>query len=286
MQLETGVQHSPGEKRRFPNHDETYILDALNPLGCRLGYRFVNDNDEAHHVLCRWPEQKFPLKVCVSQDYGFLFTPLELKLLSQSVQKILLQIQNVDPERFKFVFVPERYQADIIIKWRRSESAGLNHCYPEINKENHIRFAEMIINIPLNVNENNLAQSRITMNVMHNMLHALGVLGHSENPMDTAHKEWSPRQQLLTERDIQTLRLLYQYPTGTSKKEMLADSQEDCHSDANIMAETTLLEAVLRPAGHKEHVRMAYSISKRISLDALRLTVESEKASSRTKGQV
>lgn len=194
--------------------EETYIFQALSTSGIRRGFHQVDEVDD-NTFVSRWPENKFPLKIFIGPDYGYLFSPLELKQLSQIMQNALIRIQNVDPDTFKFTWVPERQQADIIIKFRRMETSFLSHCTPEIGKEKQITKAEVTINVC-----KNLSHSRILQDMVHNLLHALGIHGHSDNALDSGAKDWTPQQQILTPRDIKTLQLLYRCPLAMTKREL------------------------------------------------------------------
>ncbi len=193
---------------------DTYIMSALNPSSGRQKYGITEDLEDQAFV-CRWPENRFPLKVFLEADYGYLFNPKELKQVTGIVQNVLGQIEEVDRDFFRFAMVKDRFHADIAIKLRRSETPLSSHCYPEIGREKQIRHAEIILHIPKTMNAD-----RIMLDVAHNLLHALGVFGHSNNSMDTGAAEWTPQQRVLTPRDIMTLQLLYRCPIAMTRHDL------------------------------------------------------------------
>ncbi len=224
--------------------EETYILAALNNGQGYAGGYYVDGEVKDNAFISRWPENKFPLKIFIGADYGYLFTPVEIKQLTQVVQNVINRIESVDPECFQFHITPDRFSADIIIKFRRAENALNNHCYPEIGRERQIKNAELIIHISRSQVGSNLSHSRIYLAIMHNMLHALGIYGHSANPGDTSFKEWTPQQQILTQRDIKTLQLLYRCPLGMKKKDLLL-LWEDYRKKYLSLPMNAMLEAII-----------------------------------------
>jgi predicted Zn-dependent protease len=202
--------------------EDTYIQSAFFPTGMKHGYQ-LNKNTIAsdQDFIARWPEDKFPLRVYMSPDFGYLFNPIELKLLNQIVQNALTRIQAVNPDCFQFNIVTDRHMADIVIKFRRTDGALLGHCVPELGREKQITSADININIPKNITGENITHPRVLIDVLHNLLHALGIYGHSENPLDSSYKDWNAQQQLLTPRDIKTLLLLYRCPLAMQKKDLM-----------------------------------------------------------------
>lgn len=200
--------------------EDSYILEAFNTQGSMYGHRTPLGNDDLAFIS-RWPENQFPLKVFAGPDYGYLFNPLELKQLAQMVQNALGRIQTLDPEGFRFLMVADRNEADVFFKWRRCESSVLSHCTPDIGREKQIKRAEIVISIPKSQADSYAIQSRMTLAVYHNLLHALGIWGHSNNVLDSGAKEWSLQQQALTVRDVNTLKLLYRCPLAITRKDFM-----------------------------------------------------------------
>jgi hypothetical protein len=216
--------------------EETYILEALKTNNGKHGYQsYVAEEIPDDAYVSRWPENKLPLKVYAGPDYGYLFSPLELKQLAQIVQSALLRLQEVNPDVFQFTLVTDRRYADVVMKFRRSENSSMSHCIPEIGREKQIVGAEIILNIP-----RTLSHSRVLLEVVHNMLHALGVSGHSDHSLDTAAREWSPSQQILTLRDVKTLQFLYRCPIGMTKRDLTLLWQEYQNKHLVISGNSTL----------------------------------------------
>lgn len=200
--------------------EETYILEALFPQGAKHGYQ-INTEKNDLAFIARWTEDKFPLKICVGPDYGYLFNPLEMKILSQSVQEVLNRIHQLDPYFFNFVIVPDRLAADVLVKFRRTNGTLSGCCNQEIGREKQLTSADVIIHIPKSMTCEQIAHPKVLLTIAHNLLHALGIYGHSSSPADTTHKEWTSQQQLITPRDGQTLSLLYRCPLAITQKDLL-----------------------------------------------------------------
>lgn len=194
--------------------EETYIFNALSPSG-KYGSPLKMDEPHETAFVSRWPENKFPLKVFIGADYGYLFTPNELKQITQIVQNALLRFHSIHPACFRFTLVNEREDADVVLKCRRSAWPGSQHCTPEMGQAKQLQRAEITLCIPKNA-----PHPKILLEVVHNLLHALGVYGHSNNATDSGTKDWSPEQQVLTSRDIKTLLLLYRCPLALTKKDL------------------------------------------------------------------
>lgn len=193
--------------------EETYILQAFH-APFQSAYRLCEEDHEQAY-LTRWADTSFPLKVYFSPDYGFLFNPIELKQLAEVLRQTLNRFQQVDPNQFSFILVQDRAVADIVFKWRKCDGFAFGHCAPVIGREHQLKQADIIISIPKHLqSSNNLIHPQIRLDMAHNMLHALGINGHSMRASDTGYKTWNNQQQLLTPRDIKTLRLLYRCPIG------------------------------------------------------------------------
>ncbi len=195
--------------------EDTYIINALNSSNIRHGYQ-LNDEIAEEAFISRWPDNKFPLKIFIAPDYGVLLSPKELRQVTQICQDALARIQAINPECFQFNIIEARHQADIVVKFRRSEELTNSHNYPQIGPEKQIQKAEMTLNIPKAIEE-----EQILKDMMHNLLHALGVYGHSDYEFDCAYSPTSSKQQILTVRDIKTLQLLYRCPIGMTKKDLM-----------------------------------------------------------------
>ncbi len=225
--------------------EETYIWQALHPQGHPQAEIPLREDAIADTAcVVRWPLDKFPLKIYVGPDTGYLFSPSEMKQLLQNVKTILMQFHSVNPSCFQFKLVPERQMANILLKFRKTEIPIHSTCFPEIGSEKQIKRVDITLNIPKSIVGNNFSHSKIMLDTLHAMLHALGVYGHSSNPFDATYKNWNPQQQLMTSRDSQTLQLLYRCPLGISKRDLML-LWEDYYQKHLLMPANSMLEAIL-----------------------------------------
>jgi hypothetical protein len=219
---------------------ETYIGQALH--GAANPLAFCSPNEAADHTtVSRWQHGKFPLKVFMGADYGYLFSPVEMKCLNQMVQSVLQRIHDLAPEYFQFTVVQERYKADILIKFRKTELPTLSHAIPELGAEKQIKSADITINIPKSLSGENITHSQNMLAIAHNILHALGVAGHSFNPIDTGYEAWSSEQTLLSASDLKTLQLLYRCPIGMTGRELNLLWQEYVNKPIAMPGEVPML---------------------------------------------
>lgn len=195
--------------------EETYIFKALNSDGIRYGAFDTESVDDLSYVS-RWPENKFPLRVYLEPDYGCLFTPGELHELVCLVQKTLDTITDVNPDLFQFRFTANTKDADIIIRYKRSDRHEYSHCIPEVGDEKQITRAEIRLYVPVD-----FSPEWVVADCMHNMLRALGVQGFSDNDKDSGYDKYSFIPRLLSNRDSKTLQLLYRCPLAMTRREIM-----------------------------------------------------------------
>ncbi len=202
-----------------PAHDvlneSTYIFDILNSESKTKGLSMTRVLGDDIQFVSRWPENKFPLKIFISPDYGVLFSPGELKQLRTIIGEVVGEIEAINPDQFRFTYVSQRHQADIVMLCRRDDKKLLHHTFPALGAEKELTYAEITLTITTQVSHDS-----VRYQVMHQLLHALGMLGHSDNPFDSGYITWNPQQALLTPRDIATLRLLYRCPIGMSESDL------------------------------------------------------------------
>jgi predicted Zn-dependent protease len=198
--------------------EDTYILDALNSANKKYGVCVDQEMYDVAYAV-RWPKNKMPLKVCPVQDFKYLFTPAEIKSFNALVKDITELLTETLGEDVSFQIVSQVAQADIVIKYRKSDKPIFSHCTPVVGIEKQILKAEIILNYTKGVPE-----TRLKTELLHNFLHALGLYGHSHNCYDCGFKAgplYAREDILLTPRDQKTLRLLYRIPIGITRQELL-----------------------------------------------------------------
>lgn len=197
---------------------ETYLLNILNTDGLDSpvisgGDLFFVKPDGAY--ISRWPENKFPLNIYLEPQEGHHFSSFELKELMWIVQRAMAEVQEIDPEVFQFALVTQSHLADIVIRYHRTGLHEGSHCYPDIADTKQIIKANIAINVP-----RDFSPEWILADVVHNLLHALGAFGHSNDPQDMGHIDYVYRTHLISERDKMTLKLLYRCPIAMTQGDL------------------------------------------------------------------
>jgi hypothetical protein len=103
----------------------------------------------------------------------------------------------------------------IDVKWRRVDRKSLGHCVYNWDKQGRIYSAEIEIGLSdgvLHSRYNDPAEVRHT--ILHEVGHALGLVGHSPYPGDIMYVPHQYGVIALSERDKETMRSLYELPVG------------------------------------------------------------------------
>jgi hypothetical protein len=115
----------------------------------------------------------------------------------------------------QFRLVATVNESIIDVKWRRVDRHSLGHCVYNWDKQGRIYSAEIEIGLSdgvLHSRYNNPAEVRHT--ILHEVGHALGLVGHSPYPGDIMYVPHQYGVISLSERDKETMRSLYELPVG------------------------------------------------------------------------
>lgn len=120
---------------------------------------------------------------------------------------------SVDKVRFQQVSTLDQSQIDV--SWRRVDRKSLGHCEYMVNQLSLIYSAEIKIGISdglVHAQYNDMDEVRHT--ILHEVGHALGLLGHSDGPDDIMYVPHQYGVAKLSPRDGETLNTLYDLPTA------------------------------------------------------------------------
>lgn len=167
-------------------------------------------------VLLRWPVKKMPLRVHLPPPPDGLFADPEAIL--DSVRDGVTDWTDVAaPGVPSFRFVDDPGRADLRIRWAASPmgDAYVAYCAPQIDVFAR-RFGVEHILVTGRWQDGSIADLHDVHQVMlHEMGHALGLGGHSDDPDDVMYPQArSQRVPGLSARDRATLRALYARPIG------------------------------------------------------------------------
>jgi predicted Zn-dependent protease len=164
--------------------------------------------------LLHWPVRKMPLAVYLPPPPEGLFPDPES--VRAEVRRGVLDWTDVAaPGVPSFRFVESHGEADIPIFWAAEPTGDwyVAHCALQLNIRQK-RFGVERVLVTGRWGDGRVADpSAIYMMVLHEMGHALGLIGHSDDPRDIMYPRFSvDAEQGLSVRDRNTLRELYARP--------------------------------------------------------------------------
>ena len=166
--------------------------------------------------LMHWPKRKMPLAVHLPPPPPGLFE--NPNAVEDAVRRGVLGWQDVvEPGLPGFTFVDDPGDADIPIVWAREPSGDwyIAFCAYDISIPNRFGVSHILVTGRWGDGEVASLQD-IYATTLHEMGHALGLMGHSENPADVMWPSVRGQQQLglevgLSAADRNTLEKLYRY---------------------------------------------------------------------------
>jgi len=165
--------------------------------------------------LLHWPKRKMPLAVYLPAPPEGLFPDPEATYAE--VRRGVLDWTDVAaPGVPSFHFVESHGQADITVVWAEEPNGNwfIAHCSYQVNIVQK-RFGVEHVLVTGRWGDGHVAEpSEIYETVLHELGHALGLMGHSDDPGDIMYPRHSrlPRKGL-SARDRNTLRGLYAGPS-------------------------------------------------------------------------
>lgn len=169
-------------------------------------------------VVFYWPQASMPLKIYIESRYnGFEAQSMVRTAMNPWISASDGQIQ--------YLFTADSSQADIIVKWpdrlktfvqdgTNFEENGKTHV--ETKADGQLRLVVEITHFSVRGEAH--SHDSMVQTLTHEMGHALGLLGHSDNPKDVMYfcSTQANKGAHLTRRDIQTMKRLYQGTTMAS----------------------------------------------------------------------
>lgn len=169
------------------------------------------------HGLVRWPSQVIPLRVFINRGYGCRgFTPsFETTLIN-----CFIMWQNALHGMIRFIPVDDPRMSNIDCRW--TDSAATVTLASEAGEAKLEIYGKQIYHVTITLltcrpedQSEVLTLALIQQVALHEIGHALGLDGHSDKAQDIMYCSTNPNVEhpQLTQRDINTMYLLYQAPS-------------------------------------------------------------------------
>lgn len=163
----------------------------------------------------RWSVDKMPIKVHINRAYEI--NEFDPRYISQ-VKRAFQTWQSSMDNRIRFIFVPNPTDADILVQWQdQFSSHGVVGQNPFSSVGTSIIKSDVILALQ-DGNGGTLEPENIYAITLHEVGHALGLQGHSDDANDIMYfmYSYSNYHGTLTERDITTMKLLYNLEADVS----------------------------------------------------------------------
>lgn len=191
-------------KQKFlQGYEDNYIYNAMQNKG-----------------LIRWKSENFPLKVYIEDNSQV--PPYYNRSIKEAFSKWM---DKTDFIKFQLTTNPK--DSDIYIRYEDYKGENCDkskECkfivattYPNISSDNTIKLMNITFYKTNSVN-NNYSQEEIYNSALHEIGHALGIMGHSDNPDDIMYSSTNSDyvqlfrgniRRYISERDLNTINLLY-----------------------------------------------------------------------------
>lgn len=157
--------------------------------------------------VAHWNVTVMPLKVYISNGTKAGNWSVNTK---QLVYKAMQRWSTATKSKLKFVETTSQENADIVIKWEHRLDHSRLGVSPFRSIGNSIVYSDVTVATHNPHTGEALSNASLYQTILHELGHALGLLGHSPNPQDVMYWSTSPEQTGdLTQTDINTINTLY-----------------------------------------------------------------------------
>lgn len=164
----------------------------------------------------RWPDSAMPIRVYTAPFRWYEESKQrQAGVYEQLVLEAMAAWREASGGRVQFRPVTSLRESQIDVRWRRVDRQSLGHCEYLVKDGRLLYSAEISIGISdglIHAAYNALGEVRHTM--LHEFGHALGLIGHSDQPGDIMYVPHQYGVESLSARDATSIHQLYRLPPG------------------------------------------------------------------------
>jgi len=213
-------------------------------------HNVVNDKGK----IIRWSLDNMPIRVYININnkvHGYKPS------YAQMVKNALTAWEKAN-KKLQFSYVQDKSEAQIIITFvsgldtTNAKTGFIGGLTAPYFKDNRLLYATIDLTV-LRPNGEQVLETELYNTALHELGHALGIWGHSNDPADVMnavqHNHVQKTTQQLTVRDINTINLLYQLTPDISNFSDTELARKDAEKNANLLGgQNTRLETKLKEA--------------------------------------
>jgi hypothetical protein len=166
--------------------------------------------------VIRWPKECFPLPVYIAPCTWYSLSEADRYVYTNMLIDALNLWEQVSGGRISFTEAKSLNDSQMNIEWRRVDRKSLGNCTFSFDKQSRLYSAEVSIGISDGIiHKKYMDENEVFHTILHEIGHALG-LGHSNNKGDIMYTPHQYGIVNLSQRDINSLKWLYDLPWGAS----------------------------------------------------------------------